>query len=119
MSDRGPYRNLHDDRDPQSVTDRESEGAAALHVAKVSVDLLEQRVTPIHAQPGSLGRQVQALDPIVRRARIAAVRDRNSQKRMPDTFVAIGRNEPRISAGASGLGSKAWYCGGRLAATRR
>ncbi len=41
-----------------------------------------------------------------------AVRGNSSLKRMPGTFVLIGLNGPRISAGASGLGSNVSCCGG-------
>ena len=43
---------------------------------------------------------------------IAAVRGSNSQNESPGTRVAMGEKTPRISAGASGLGSKVSYCDG-------
>lgn len=42
----------------------------------------------------------------------AAVRGRSSLNCTPGTLVAIGRNGPRISIGAAGLGSKVSCCGG-------
>ncbi len=43
---------------------------------------------------------------------IRAVRGSNSEIIMPGIVVAIGRKSPRISAGASGLGSQVECCGG-------
>ncbi len=34
---------------------------------------------------------------------IVAIRGKSSQISIPDTFVLIGRNSPRISTGASGF----------------
>ena len=41
-----------------------------------------------------------------------ATRGNNSQKCIPGTLVRIGLKSPRISTGASGLGSKVSCCGG-------
>ena len=51
-------------------------------------------------------------DPVNGQSAMAAVRGSSSQKRIPGTLVAIDLNSPRISAGASGLGSNVSCCGG-------
>ena len=45
-------------------------------------------------------------------SQIVEIRGNSSQIWMPGTLVWIGLNSPRISAGASGLGSKVSCCGG-------
>ena len=49
---------------------------------------------------------------IVSLSAMPASRGISSQMSMPGTFVAIGRNSPRISAGASGLRSNVSRCVG-------
>ena len=58
------------------------------------------------------GSSVEKERTIARRSAIAAVRGSSSQNWVPGTLVEIGEKIPRISAGASGLGSNVSYCDG-------